>query len=157
MHEACSEGEGEPYLYHECVGEAVIESGIRWERLRAPPIDTSYDLHISNCLNDFHPGDHMEIQWRKKDQVDSFAEKALAEIKKQSRQHPVTEEIVALFQIQWRKYTICSSILSPLHYSHFLLENVFVSVIATLASTSKQSYKKFECARTELVANEARF
>ncbi|KAK7304893.1 hypothetical protein VNO77_42786 [Canavalia gladiata] len=42
------------------------ESGIPWERLRAPPVDTSpHDLHISDCLNDLHPGDHIEIQWRR--------------------------------------------------------------------------------------------
>ncbi|KAI9074734.1 hypothetical protein K1719_014288 [Acacia pycnantha] len=44
----------------------AIESGIPWERLRAPPIDTPpRDLHISNCLNDLRPGDHVEIQWRR--------------------------------------------------------------------------------------------
>lgn len=44
----------------------AIENGIAWERLRAPPIDTPYhDLHISDCLNDLHPGDHIEIQWRR--------------------------------------------------------------------------------------------
>ncbi|XP_061375347.1 F-box protein At2g26850-like isoform X1 [Gastrolobium bilobum] len=42
------------------------ECGIPWERLRAPPVDTSpHDLHISDCLNDLHPGDHIEIQWRR--------------------------------------------------------------------------------------------
>ncbi|KAJ6777478.1 hypothetical protein OIU74_001456 [Salix koriyanagi] len=42
------------------------ESGVPWERLRAPPFDTSpHDLHISDCLNDVRPGDHIEIQWRK--------------------------------------------------------------------------------------------
>ncbi|KAH9317882.1 hypothetical protein KI387_019651 [Taxus chinensis] len=44
----------------------VIEDGIHWERLRAPPVDTAaHDLHISDCLNDLHPGDHVEIQWRR--------------------------------------------------------------------------------------------
>ncbi|KAK4278855.1 hypothetical protein QN277_016640 [Acacia crassicarpa] len=44
----------------------AIESGIPWERLRAPPVDTPpRDLHISNCLNDLRPGDHVEIQWRR--------------------------------------------------------------------------------------------
>ncbi|CAL0315836.1 unnamed protein product [Lupinus luteus] len=43
-----------------------IEHAIPWERLRAPPVDTPpYDLHISDCLNDLHPGDHIEIQWRR--------------------------------------------------------------------------------------------
>ncbi|KAL5163305.1 F-box protein [Glycine soja] len=42
------------------------ECGIPWERLRAPPIDTSpHDLHFSDCLNDLYPGDHIEIQWRR--------------------------------------------------------------------------------------------
>ncbi|KAI4305902.1 hypothetical protein L6164_029233 [Bauhinia variegata] len=44
----------------------AIENGIPWERLRAPPVDTPpHDLHISDCLNDLHPGDHIEIQWRR--------------------------------------------------------------------------------------------
>ncbi|GMH13040.1 hypothetical protein Nepgr_014881 [Nepenthes gracilis] len=43
-----------------------IESGVQWDRIRAPPVDTSpHDLHISDCLNDLHPGDHIEIQWRR--------------------------------------------------------------------------------------------
>ncbi|RHN66685.1 putative F-box domain-containing protein [Medicago truncatula] len=43
------------------------ECGIPWERIRAPPVDISpHDLHISNCLNDLHPGNHIEIQWRRK-------------------------------------------------------------------------------------------
>ncbi|XP_050237066.1 F-box protein At2g32560-like [Mercurialis annua] len=44
----------------------AIENGVTWERLRSPPIDTSpHDLHISTCLNDLLPGDHIEIQWRR--------------------------------------------------------------------------------------------
>jgi len=43
-----------------------IESGVPWERLRAPSVDTSpHDLHISDCLHDSLPGDHIEIQWRR--------------------------------------------------------------------------------------------
>ncbi|KAF3791954.1 F-box protein [Nymphaea thermarum] len=44
----------------------VIEEGIPWERLRAAPVDTpARDLHVSDCLNDLRPGDHIEIQWRR--------------------------------------------------------------------------------------------
>ncbi|XP_047176106.1 F-box protein At2g26850-like [Vigna umbellata] len=44
----------------------AVEHGIPWERLRAPPVDTPpHDLHISDCLHDLHPGDHVEIQWRR--------------------------------------------------------------------------------------------
>ncbi|MED6109798.1 hypothetical protein PIB30_036913 [Stylosanthes scabra] len=44
----------------------AIEHGIQWERLRSPPVDTPpHDLHITDCLNDLHPGDHIEIQWRR--------------------------------------------------------------------------------------------
>lgn len=44
----------------------ALESGVPWERLRSPAIDTSpHDLHISDCLHDLHPGDHIEIQWRR--------------------------------------------------------------------------------------------
>ena len=43
-----------------------IETGVTWDRLRAPAIDTSpHDLHISDCLDDLQPGDHVEIQWRR--------------------------------------------------------------------------------------------
>ncbi|EOY32864.1 F-box family protein isoform 1 [Theobroma cacao] len=44
----------------------AIENCVPWERLRAPPIDTSpHDLHISDCLNELRPGDNIEIQWRR--------------------------------------------------------------------------------------------
>ncbi|CAN1145174.1 F-box protein At2g32560 [Linum perenne] len=44
----------------------AIESGVNWERLRAAPVDTCpHDLHVSDCLNDLYPGDHIEIQWRR--------------------------------------------------------------------------------------------
>lgn len=44
----------------------VIEEGVEWDRIRAPPVDThAHDLHISDCLHDLHPGDHIEIQWRR--------------------------------------------------------------------------------------------
>ncbi|KAL1555176.1 F-box protein-like protein [Salvia divinorum] len=42
------------------------ESGITWDRLRAPPVDTSpHDLHVSDCLHELQPGNHVEIQWRR--------------------------------------------------------------------------------------------
>lgn len=44
----------------------AMESGVTWDRLRAPPVDTSpHDLHISDCLNELRSGDHIEIQWRR--------------------------------------------------------------------------------------------
>ncbi|KAI9196703.1 hypothetical protein LWI28_026264 [Acer negundo] len=44
----------------------AIETCVPWERLRAPPVDTSpHDLHVSDCLNELHPGNHIEIQWRR--------------------------------------------------------------------------------------------
>nr|GLL32473.1 F-box protein At2g32560-like [Ipomoea trifida] len=44
----------------------AIEKGVTWDRLRAPPVDTSpHYLHISLCLNELRPGDHIEIQWRR--------------------------------------------------------------------------------------------
>lgn len=44
----------------------AIENCVPWERLRAPPVDTPpHYLHISDCLNELHPGDHIEIQWRR--------------------------------------------------------------------------------------------
>ncbi|KAL0435313.1 UNVERIFIED_CONTAM: F-box protein [Sesamum radiatum] len=44
----------------------TTETGVTWDRLRAPPVDTSpHDLHISDCLTELQPGDHIEIQWRR--------------------------------------------------------------------------------------------
>ncbi|KAJ0977978.1 hypothetical protein J5N97_013452 [Dioscorea zingiberensis] len=44
----------------------VIEEGVQWDRLRASPVDTSaHELHISDCLPELWPGDHIEIQWRR--------------------------------------------------------------------------------------------
>lgn len=44
----------------------VIEEGIDWDRLRAAPVDTPpHNLHVSDCLSDLRPGDHIEIQWRR--------------------------------------------------------------------------------------------
>ncbi|KAG6468042.1 hypothetical protein ZIOFF_072608 [Zingiber officinale] len=46
--------------------KTVVIEAVEWDRLRPPPMDTpAYDLHISNCLNDLQPGDHIEIQWRR--------------------------------------------------------------------------------------------
>ena len=43
----------------------AVENGIQWERIRAPPVDNPHDIHISECLYDLQPGDHIEIQWRR--------------------------------------------------------------------------------------------
>lgn len=44
----------------------AIETGVTWDRLRVPPLDTSpHDLYISDCLTELCPGDHIEIQWRR--------------------------------------------------------------------------------------------
>ncbi|KAK1437940.1 hypothetical protein QVD17_03740 [Tagetes erecta] len=48
---------------------AAIEIGVSWDRIRSPPVNTlPHDLHISDCLNDLRPGDHIEIQWRRNKQ-----------------------------------------------------------------------------------------
>ncbi|CAN6719006.1 unnamed protein product [Malus baccata var. baccata] len=47
-------------------GRRVVEENIPWDRLRAAPVDTPpYKLHVSDCLHDLKPGDHIEIQWRR--------------------------------------------------------------------------------------------
>ncbi|XP_057983598.1 F-box protein At2g32560-like [Malania oleifera] len=47
-------------------GRQTIEENIQWDRLRAPPVNTpAHVLHVSDCLNDLKPGDHVEIQWRR--------------------------------------------------------------------------------------------
>lgn len=44
----------------------VVEDGVQWDRIRAPAVDASaHDLHVSDCLHDLRPGDHIEIQWRR--------------------------------------------------------------------------------------------
>lgn len=45
-------------------GWESTEENIEWDRLRAPQVDAPlYMLHVSDCLNDLKPGDHIEIQW----------------------------------------------------------------------------------------------
>ncbi|KAM7269598.1 hypothetical protein ACFE04_025095 [Oxalis oulophora] len=47
-----------------------MEENITWERIRAPPFDiTTHVLHISDCLHDLKPGDHIEIQWRRNNDI----------------------------------------------------------------------------------------
>ncbi|KAL5546624.1 hypothetical protein UlMin_006311 [Ulmus minor] len=47
-------------------GRRTIEDNISWDRLRAPPVETPPQmLHVSDCLHDLKPGDHIEIQWRR--------------------------------------------------------------------------------------------
>ncbi|XP_051134381.1 F-box protein At2g32560-like isoform X2 [Andrographis paniculata] len=44
----------------------AVETGITWDRVRAPPVQTSpHQLHPSDCLTALRPGDHVEIQWRR--------------------------------------------------------------------------------------------
>uniref|UniRef100_A0A0E0MUQ9 F-box domain-containing protein n=1 Tax=Oryza rufipogon TaxID=4529 RepID=A0A0E0MUQ9_ORYRU len=44
----------------------VLEDGVHWDRVRAPPVDThAHDLHASDCLHELRPGDNIEIQWRR--------------------------------------------------------------------------------------------
>ncbi|KAL5226801.1 hypothetical protein ABZP36_015066 [Zizania latifolia] len=44
----------------------VLEDGVQWDRVRAPPVDThAHDLHVSDCLHELWPGDSIEIQWRR--------------------------------------------------------------------------------------------
>ncbi|XP_054796934.1 F-box protein At2g41170-like [Prosopis cineraria] len=45
-------------------GWRVMEESIKWDRLRVTPTQIPYVLHISDCLNDLKPGDHIEVQWR---------------------------------------------------------------------------------------------
>eukprot|EP00249_Psilotum_nudum_P016356 c25781_g1_i1 orf=400-1485(+) len=47
----------------------VIEEGVEWERVRAPPVDTpAHDLHLTDCLDELQPGDHVEVQWRRNEE-----------------------------------------------------------------------------------------
>ncbi|KAJ7972110.1 F-box protein [Quillaja saponaria] len=51
---------------HRHGGWQMISENVTWDRLRAPPIEICcpHFLHISDCLDDLKPGDHIEIQWR---------------------------------------------------------------------------------------------
>ncbi|GMN57718.1 hypothetical protein TIFTF001_026823 [Ficus carica] len=41
------------------------ESNIEWDRIRAPSIDIPpFMPHVSGCLHDLKPSDHIEIQWK---------------------------------------------------------------------------------------------
>lgn len=47
-------------------GRRTVEENIVWDRLRAPAVDIpAHVLHVSDCLDDLNPGDHIEIQWRR--------------------------------------------------------------------------------------------
>ncbi|KAG4393606.1 hypothetical protein AAZX31_03G110700 [Glycine max] len=44
-------------------GWQVMGNNIQWDILRAPPVDTPpWNLHVSDCLQDLKPEDHIEIQ-----------------------------------------------------------------------------------------------
>lgn len=43
----------------------LLGINIKWDRLRVtPPENSPHAVHISSCLDDLKPGDHIEIQWR---------------------------------------------------------------------------------------------
>ncbi|XP_074354328.1 F-box protein At2g26850-like [Apium graveolens] len=47
-------------------GRATMEHDIEWDRIRASTVKTpAHDLHLSDCLGELQPGDHIEIQWRR--------------------------------------------------------------------------------------------
>ncbi|KAF5181542.1 F-box protein [Thalictrum thalictroides] len=44
----------------------IVEDNVQWDRIRAPANDNPpRKLYDSGCLEDLHPGDHIEIQWRR--------------------------------------------------------------------------------------------
>lgn len=54
------------YFRYLANGRQTIEDNIDWNRLRAPAVDTpAHVLHVSDCLDDLKPGDHIEVQWRR--------------------------------------------------------------------------------------------
>ncbi|XP_073062332.1 F-box protein At2g26850-like isoform X2 [Primulina eburnea] len=47
-------------------GKSMIEEDIEWDRIRAPSVDTPANAtHVSTCLDELKPDDHVEIQWRR--------------------------------------------------------------------------------------------
>ncbi|WOG99951.1 hypothetical protein DCAR_0519307 [Daucus carota subsp. sativus] len=48
-------------------GKPTMEHGIDWNRIRAPAVECGpHTLYPSDCLDDLKPGDHIEIQWKRK-------------------------------------------------------------------------------------------
>ncbi|KAI4353075.1 hypothetical protein L6164_002050 [Bauhinia variegata] len=45
-------------------GWHFLGKNISWDMLRSPRVETPFVLHVSDCLDDLKPGDHIEIQWR---------------------------------------------------------------------------------------------
>ncbi|CAJ1967746.1 unnamed protein product [Sphenostylis stenocarpa] len=46
-------------------GWRCIGKNIEWDMVRAPSVDSSpYGMHVSHCLENLKPEDHIEIQWR---------------------------------------------------------------------------------------------
>ncbi|KZV32290.1 F-box protein-like [Dorcoceras hygrometricum] len=47
-------------------GKSMIEEDVDWDRIRAPSVDTAANAtHVSTCLGELKPDDHVEIQWRR--------------------------------------------------------------------------------------------
>ncbi|XP_020596493.1 F-box protein At2g26850-like [Phalaenopsis equestris] len=51
------------YPPHGKIVPAIEE--VTWDRVRAPIGTSAHDLHISDCLTELNPGDHIEVQWRR--------------------------------------------------------------------------------------------
>lgn len=44
----------------------IVEDGIPWARIRKPAVETSpNELHIPDIAEEFRPGDHIEVQWKR--------------------------------------------------------------------------------------------
>lgn len=54
-----------PYSRYPSQVWGTKEANVKWDRIRAPPVDTPpFTPHASDCLHDLKPGDHIEIQWK---------------------------------------------------------------------------------------------
>ncbi|KAI4353073.1 hypothetical protein L6164_002048 [Bauhinia variegata] len=67
-------------------GWHFLRKNISWDMVRLPPVETPFVLHVSDCLDDLKPGDHIEIQWR-----------------------PSRENPYEMFVVEFRQYSLASS------------------------------------------------
>ncbi|KAK7267067.1 hypothetical protein RIF29_19731 [Crotalaria pallida] len=50
---------------HQTGGWRNLGTNIEWDMVRVPTVGTPpYALHVSDCLDNLKPGDHIEIQWK---------------------------------------------------------------------------------------------
>lgn len=53
------------YVRYQTGGWRCLGRNIEWDMVRVPSVDSPpYVMHVSDCLDNLKPEDHIEIQWR---------------------------------------------------------------------------------------------